>query len=181
MKKIILIAGPSGAGKTSIAHYLKTRYHLPRVVTHTTRPRRPDEKDGTSYYFEMPATFKKLHLFESVKYNGYLYGSSQEGLDKAWQKSNLVTLIVEIQGVQSYLQKLGQQVYFLYVTAAKDELRQRLLRRGDSPVLVQKRLTGAALNNLPSNLKSAAHILQNDDWDKTRMALDQLVAHLNKD
>lgn len=181
MKKIILIAGPSGAGKTSIAHYLKTHYQIPRVVTHTTRPRRPDEKDGSSYYFETPASFKKLHLFEAVKYNGYLYGSSREGLKRAWQKSDLVSLIVEIQGVESYLQKLGQQVYFLYVTAAKDELRQRLLKRGDSPALVQKRLTGAALNTLPSNLQSAAHILHNDDWTKTKMALDQLVARLNKD
>lgn len=181
MKKIILIAGPSGAGKTSIAHYLKRRYHIPRVVTHTTRPRRPGEKEGTSYYFETPTSFKKLHLFEKVKYNGYLYGSSREGLQRAWQKNDLVSLIVEIQGVQSYLQRLGQQVYFLYVTAARDELRERLLKRGDSASAAQKRLSGAALNTLPAKLQSAAHILRNDDWAKTQMALDRLVARLNKD
>ena len=40
-KKIILIAGPSGAGKTTISEYLTDRYQIPRVITHTTRPKRP--------------------------------------------------------------------------------------------------------------------------------------------
>lgn len=182
MKKIILIAGPSGAGKTSIAHYLKTHYHIPRVVTHTTRPRRPNEKDGTSYYFETPTSFKKLHLFEAVKYNGYLYGSSREGLNRAWQKSNLVTLIVDVKGAQSYVKKLGEQVYFLYVTVSKrEELKERLLKRGASPASAEKRLSKANLNLLPPSLISVAHILHNDSWQKTQMALDRLVARLNKD
>ena len=40
LKKIILIAGPSGAGKTTISDYLYEKYDIPRVLTHTTRPMR---------------------------------------------------------------------------------------------------------------------------------------------
>lgn len=62
-KKIILIAGPSGAGKTTISEYLTDRYQIPRVITHTTRPKRSGES-GSAYYFEDDDSFAQLHFFE---------------------------------------------------------------------------------------------------------------------
>ena len=97
-KKIILIAGPSGAGKTTISEYLTDRYQIPRVITHTTRPKRPGES-GSAYYFEDDDSFAQLHFFEHVKYGDYQYGSSKEGLERAWAKNDLVSLIVDIKGV----------------------------------------------------------------------------------
>lgn len=179
MKKIILIAGPSGAGKTSISNYLRQKYNIPRVITHTTRPKRSSEINGQSYYFETDASFARLHFFEHVRYGSYQYGSSKEALDKAWQKHDLVSLIVDIQGVKSYVQKLGQQVYFLYVTVSdKNELKKRLLARGDDPEIIKHRLTGKELNLLPADLKKAAHILINDSWEKTTQKLDLIVKNL---
>lgn len=179
MKKIILIAGPSGAGKTTISRYLQACYHIPRVVTHTTRPRRPEEVDGQSYYFETEASFARLHFFEHVKYGAFQYGSSKESLQRAWQKQDLVSLIVDIQGVKSYLAALGPQVYFLYVTVSdKEKLKRRLLARGDSLTIINKRLRGKELNALPPELKEQAHILVNDSWAKTKRTLDRIVASL---
>lgn len=179
MKKIILIAGPSGAGKTTISNYLQKKYGIPRVITHTTRPMRAGEVDGKSYYFETDESFANLHFFEHVKYGPHQYGSSKEALDKAWQESDLVSLIVEINGVKSYLEQLGSEVYFLYITTStRDELRERLIARGDDVKSVNERLSGAQLNNLPSDLKPAAHILINDSWEKTTKALDAIVASL---
>lgn len=182
MKKIILIAGPSGAGKTTISNYLQQKYDIPRVITHTTRPMRPGEKNRVDYYFENDASFTKLHFFEHVTYGKYQYGSSKEALDKAWQEHDLVSLIVEIKGVQSYVTQLQNNVYFLYVTTStKDELRERLIKRGDSAASVQERLSGEQLNALPENLKKVAHILVNDNWQTTTEQLDALVARLKQD
>lgn len=179
MKKIILIAGPSGAGKTTISNYLQKEYHIPRVITHTTRPKRAGEVANESYYFEDDASFAKLHFFEHIRYGSYQYGSSREGLDKAWQEHDLVSLIVDIQGVKSYVKKLDGQVYFLYVTtSSRDELKQRLLKRGDSPASVKKRLSGRELNILPADLKTKAHILLNDSWEETTQKLHDLVEKL---
>lgn len=181
MKKIILIAGPSGAGKTTISEYLQRKFNLPRVVTHTTRPKREGEVDRVSYYFEDDQSFQKLHFFEHVKYGKYQYGSSKEALKRAWEKSDLVSLIVDIQGAQSYLKQLKDQAYFLYVTTSSiDELRKRLLLRGDDPQIVKERLSGRELNLLPENLKTIAHVLKNDDWQETTQKLDDIVSRLTE-
>lgn len=179
MKKIILIAGPSGAGKTTISDYLSQKYGIPRVLTHTTRPMRPGEEQNVSYHFETDETFKKLHFFEHVKYGSYQYGSSREALNLAWEKSDLVSLIVDIKGVYTYLQQLGDKVYFLYVTAStKEELKERLLKRGDDPEKIKERLSGSELNKLPADLKNYANVLINDNLSKTKKELDALVARL---
>ncbi|MDF7639583.1 AAA family ATPase [Lactobacillus sp. ESL0791] len=179
MLKIILIAGPSGAGKTTISEYLTKTYAIPRVITHTTRPMRTGETQNKSYYFESNKSFAQLHFFEHVTYGQYQYGSSREALRKAWQKSAVVSLIVDIKGAEAYLQKLGSHVYFLYVTVShKEELEKRLLSRGDDPKKIKERLTGSELNVLPEQLKNRAHILLNNNWKETKSQLSQLVAAL---
>ena len=179
LEKIILIAGPSGTGKTTISDYLTEKYNIPRVLTHTTRPMRLGEKQNVSYHFETDETFSKLHFFEHIRYGSYQYGSSREALNLAWKKSNLVSLIVDIKGVYTYVKQLGDKVYFLYVTTStKDELRERLLKRGDDPAKIQERLSGSELNLLPADLKNYAHVLVNDDLTQTKKALDALVAKL---
>ena len=182
MKKIILIAGPSGAGKTTISEYLQKNYDIPRVITHTTRPIRPGEKDGVDYYFENDESFAQLHFFEHVKYGNYQYGSSKEALDKIWKNHDLVSLIVDIQGVKNYLSQLKGEVYFLYVTTSTvDELKERLIRRGDSIESVRQRLSGSELNKLPEDLKQISHVLINDKWQKTTEELNALVVGLKQD
>lgn len=178
MRKIILIAGPSGAGKTTISEYLTTCYGIPRVVTHTTRPARVGETPGVSYYFETPESMSQLHLFEKVTYGGNQYGSSREGLDRAWEKSDLVSLIVDIAGARSYLEALGDQVYFLYVTGDLATLKERMLARGDDPEKVAGRLAGAELNELPADLAPQAHVLVNQNLTKTEEKLDEIVKKL---
>ena len=179
MKKIILIAGPSGAGKTTISEYLTRKYNIPRVITHTTRPMREGEVPNKSYYFESDESFSKLHFFEHVKYGKFQYGSSKEALETAWKNHDIVSLIVDIQGIESYLAQLKEQAYFLYVTASNiDELKERLIRRGDSVEMVRERLSGRELNPLPNSLKQDAHILYNDVWNDTEEKLDLIISNI---
>ncbi|WP_282805095.1 guanylate kinase [Lactobacillus isalae] len=182
MQRIIIIAGPSGVGKTTVSKYLTEKYNIPRVVTHTTRPIRQGEIPGKSYYFESNESFKKLHFFEHVKYGEYQYGSSKEALEKAWKKNDLVSLIVETDGVQSYLDKLGKQVYFIYLTVSDfSVLKKRLLARGDKVSEIDKRLNSYEFKrdlHLSDELSKKAHVLNNDNWKKTVKELDKIVKKL---
>lgn len=179
MSKLILIAGPSGAGKTTISTYLMEKFHIPRVLTHTTRPMRPGERANESYYFESKTSFARLHFFEHIHYGNYQYGSSREALNRVWEQHDLVSLIVDIQGARSYLQQLPDQICFIYVTvSARSTLEQRLRNRGDDPAKIANRLSGAELNELPADLMPSATVIRNDNWEKTKKQLDQIVADL---
>lgn len=179
LQKLILIAGPSGAGKTTISEYLTKKFNIPRVLTHTTRPIRQGESPDSSYHFESDASFDKLHFFEHVKYGSYQYGSSKEALEEAWEKHQLVSLIVDIKGAASYLKVIKRQVYFLYVTtSSKKELKKRLLKRGDDPAKIAERLSGSELNTLPKELAADAHIIVNDNWSETQEKLNAIVISL---
>ena len=179
MQRIIIIAGPSGVGKTTITDYLLQKYNIPRVITHTTRPKRKNEKEGQSYYFETDETFKKYHFFEHVKYGNYQYGSSREALERAWQKNDLVTLIVETDGVKTYLEKLGEKAYFIYLTVSDEKfLRQRLIARGDDPQEIDKRLNSREFKRdlkLDPYLSAQAHYIENDKLELTKNKVDKIV------
>lgn len=184
MKRIIIIAGPSGVGKTTISKYLQENYNIPRVVTHTTRPKRQGEVEGKSYYFETDESFSKLHFFEHVKYGHYQYGSSKESLESAWKDHDIVSLIVETDGVKSYLKELGDQVYFVYLEVdSYDTLVERLKERGDDSEEIKKRLSSKEFKrdlHLRPELLKEAHILKNNNWEDTKRALDQIVEQCRK-
>ena len=93
-------------------------------------------------------------------------------------ESDLVSLIVDIAGARSYLEALGDQVYFLYVTGDLATLKERMLARGDDPEKVARRLTGAELNELPADLAPQAHVLVNQNLTKTEEKLDEIVKKL---
>jgi guanylate kinase len=182
LHKIIIIAGPSGAGKTTVSNYLTETYQIPRVITHTTRPMRTGEVAGQSYYFETDASFKKLHFFEHVRYGSYQYGSSRESLDKAWSKNKLVSLIVETAGARSYLQQLPAQTVFVYLTVSDPNiLVERLQKRGDSQDEIEKRLASQEFKRdlqLPADLNSRAITIINDNWEEAKTHLDKLIKRL---
>ena len=59
--KLYVIAAPSGAGKTSLVKALvENNRDLNVAISHTTRPRRPDEQDGVNYHFVSPSAFASM-------------------------------------------------------------------------------------------------------------------------
>lgn len=145
---------------------------------------RTGEVDGVSYYFEDDISFENLHFFEHVKYGDYQYGSSKEALQRAWGKNDLASLIVETDGVKSYLEALGDQVYFIYLTVKDPEiLLKRLIERGDDPIEIKRRLNSSEFKrdlHLRPELKQNAHILENDNLADTKKSLDDIVKKLAK-
>ncbi|QFP80364.1 guanylate kinase [Latilactobacillus graminis] len=180
VKQLLVITGATGSGKTTVSHYLKTAFQIPQVVTHTTRPRRHNEVDGVDYYFETPTTLAQKHLIESVTYSGYQYGSSYEALDLAWQKAPLISLVVDTQGAQTYLEVFPKIVSVLFLTVSESQsLITRLEKRKDRPEAIQKRITSAEFKRdliLPPTLNQQATVLRNDDWESTKQALAALIA-----
>lgn len=55
MKTIIAIVGPSGSGKTHLVKFLRKELNIPTIISYTSRPKRPEEKEGIDHFF-LPVT-----------------------------------------------------------------------------------------------------------------------------
>lgn len=82
MKNIYLLAGPSGSGKSSVAHELTKRFGLKEVWSYTERPQRHDGEPG--HVFVTPEEFDAAGpMCAFTLYNGYRYGVPQASVDNS--------------------------------------------------------------------------------------------------
>ncbi|KRL05663.1 guanylate kinase [Liquorilactobacillus oeni] len=173
MRKLLVLCGGSGAGKTTIQHYLEKKYSFSRVLTHTTRRKRRGEKNGIDYYFETKESFFQRQYLEYIQYDGNLYGSSVESLLNTWGKNDKAVIVLDTKGVLAYRQKLlTEKVIFWYVAVTDKEIfNKRILKRGEKEEIAQRRLRSKEAvrdMQMPQQLRSFCEIILNDNWEKTK-------------
>ena len=145
--RLLLVAGPSGAGKNTIVERLvAARSDITFSVSATTRPPRPGERDGHDYHFVTGDAFDQLvasgGMLEWAEYAGHRYGTPRAELEAALASGRHVVAIVELSGVEQIVASVpGAIVAFLLVPF--DELARRLAARGDSADDVLRRLSVA--------------------------------------
>ena len=178
-RKVFVLTGNTGTGKTTVANYLNEFVEMPKVITHTTRAPREGEVDQVDYYFETEASFKQNHYLESVTYSNYHYGSSHEGLARAWEKNPFITIVLDTAGAITYAQELGDEAVIIYLTVSEEnDLLTRLEKRGDDVTVVKERLASQEYQRdaaLPDALRGVAHVVINDDWETTKEEINQIV------
>lgn len=124
--KIVLV-GKSGSGKTAAAKYIVTNFKYENIVSHTTRPIRGNETDGTDYYFVTDEEFNNVKMLESTNYRGWKYGISEIEFDK-YKHGVIVTDIV---GVRN-LERLGKEFISIYITRNDKDRFISSIARGDN-------------------------------------------------
>lgn len=141
---LYLIVGPSGTGKTTVFNHLVERGVFLPAISHSTRPMRTGEREGSPYYFVDFATFDKMaeaDLFiQQVTYNNNKYGFSKVEITDTLKQGN-VGAIVEAKGVKQLKALFPGQVktIFFYPPPA-EKLRQRMLDRQDKLEDIEARL-----------------------------------------
>ncbi|MCK5941657.1 MAG: guanylate kinase [Planctomycetes bacterium] len=132
--KLVVISGPSGAGKTSVCRALKQHRDVEFSVSATTRPMRPGEQDGVDYTFLTRERFAELieqgQFLEYAEYNGNLYGTPRGPMDDALRRGKTFLVEIEVDGTRQLRQNGVQGLYLFIEPPSIDELRQRLERRG---------------------------------------------------
>ena len=150
--KLIIIAAPSGAGKTSVTrHLLKTLpEQLSFSISCATRQPRNYEKDGQDYYFISVDDFKnKIDNNEFVEwemvYEGKYYGTLKSEMERIWQQHKAPLLDVDVQGGINIQQQYSHQSLSLFIEPPSiEELERRLKARGtETPESLQARLNKA--------------------------------------
>jgi guanylate kinase len=146
--KFIVIVGPSAAGKTElVTALLKKIPHSARLITTTTRPRRPGEKDD--YFFisreEFEKGIQKEEFFEYAKVYGNFYGASKVVLDTLRAQYKYIFAIIDVKGAQTLKVKIPDAlVVFIHPGSIEDTHRRiRKVRRDIAQDELQKRLDTA--------------------------------------
>ena len=134
--RLLVISGPSGSGKSSIARELLDRLDLVFSVSATTRLPRPGERHGVHYEFvsrrDFDAMIKRGELLEWAEYNNRLYGTPTFPVDAAMEQGKEVLLEIEIQGARQVREKRPDAEMFFISPPSLEELQRRLRRRGDT-------------------------------------------------
>jgi len=137
-QKLIIIAAPSGAGKTSVTRHLLESLpgKLAFSVSCATRPPRNNEKDTVDYYFISVEEFKeKIDNNEFVEwemvYEGKYYGTLKNELQRIWEQGLYPLLDVDVQGGINIQQQFPYDSLSLFIEPPSlEELERRLKARG---------------------------------------------------
>ncbi len=150
MKKIVVLAGPSGSGKNTIVRMIEEQYPaVTHLVSVTTRPPRPSEVDGSDYHFiTMEQWDEEIGSGDIVcerfvnMLGGVHYGLRRREIDQALTSKSVVFALVDLSGAQWLKSEYDATTIFLEPESV-DEFQMRLRARNPewSDQELQMRLT----------------------------------------
>lgn len=173
-----MIAGPSGAGKTTLArHLVETFPEAVFSVSCTTRPPRGSERDGVDYRFVSDDEFSGLvassHFLEWAEVHGNRYGTSGEWVRNTLAAGGSVVLDIDVQGALQVKSAVPAAVLVFVLPPDPAELGRRLSGRGtDSGETVSKRLSAAARE--VALLGAFDYFMVNDSPGSSRLRIESI-------
>ena len=186
---LIVVSGPSGAGKGTICDALRQRFpNIHYSISMTTRNPRPGEVNGTNYYFTTNEHFEELltqdAFLEHAKVYDHYYGTPKKYVYQMLQEGKHIMLEIDIQGAMQVKEKYPQCVLIYIVPPRKAVLEARLRgRHTDSDEVIAGRLAKASAelewiskydyliinDDLNTAIEDAAAVLQAEEKKADRL------------
>jgi guanylate kinase len=170
---LVVLSGPSGVGKDTVMERLHgTLPDLHYAVTATTRPPRPGEVDGRSYYFltreEYDSMLDRGELLAPAQVHGNWYGAPLEPLRAAFALGKDVLLKIDVQGAIAVRRRLPQAVFLFLAPPTPQHLVERLgSRHTESPDQLARRLRDASYELAQMPHYDYCVVNHDDDLDGT--------------
>ena len=166
----MVLAAPSGTGKTTIAHRLvEGTGEFVFSVSATTRALRKGERNGMDYEFVSRAKFESMvsrgELAEWAEVHGNLYGTPRRTLEEGVERSEHVVLDIDVQGARQIRAGVPEALLVFVIPPSTEVLVSRLTKRGtEADEEVARRLRAAR-----KELEKASefdHVVVNDDLER---------------
>ncbi|NBT76308.1 MAG: guanylate kinase [Betaproteobacteria bacterium] len=182
--QIIIVAAPSGAGKTSLVRALleDQALGLRLSISTTTRPPRPGEQEGGAYFFVGAQQFEEARdageFIEWAQVHGNLYGTRASTIREALERNERLILEIDWQGARQIRSTFPRnQVLSIFILPPSlDELRRRLEGRGqDSSEVIEQRLQAAAEEM--SHAHEFDHVIMNQEFSLALSDLKTVISN----
>lgn len=169
---LLIVASPSGAGKTSLCRRLMADHGgLELSVSMTTRGIRPGEVADRDYHFVSPQEFQDLidqdAFLEWADVHGSRYGSPRAPIEKALSEGRDVLFDIDWQGAKQIAEKCpGDAVRVFILPPSLEELRRRLVTRSqDAEEVIERRIANA--KGEIEHCDDFDYVFVNDDFDRS--------------
>lgn len=134
---IFVFTGPDGSGRKTVANMVGNTLGLRRVVSYTTRAKRPSEVDGQDYHFVSREEFKKAednHEFVEVdEIDGNCYGIKGYDIERMFKRNDFIYVVLNAKGASTLKKLFGEKVTRLFIYVDRDVIieRQKLIGASD--------------------------------------------------
>jgi guanylate kinase len=178
--KLIVIAAPSGCGKTTIAKAILTKYpEMCFSVSATTRPMRSGETDGKDYFFLTKVEFEErirtgdLVEWEEI-YSNY-YGTLKSEINRALEQGHVMLFDVDVKGALSIRRHFPDDSVLIFIKPPSFEILKKRLenRNTENPETLKRRL-----DRVPMEMEQGKQFdyqVVNDDLQKAINEVDEIV------
>lgn len=176
---IIILAGPSGAGKTTLCKMLvRQDKKLAYSISATTRKKRKDEINGKDYYFLTEEEFKRWKIedrfLEFAKVHDYYYGTPKGKVFKYLEEKKDIIMDIDVQGAKIIRNKLDDTVSVFLLPPDLDEAGFRIKKRGTENMDEIKSRLKSALNEI-KEIKNFNYVVVNKDLKECADVIKSII------
>lgn len=175
----VVLAAPSGAGKTTLARSLVERNEeIVFSVSATTRPMRPHERQGVDYHFVTESEFDRMtragELLEWAMVHDRRYGTPRESVRQSLDAGHTVVLDIDFQGARQVRSGFAGAVLIYVLPPSAEELVRRLLRRGSEDDNERRRRLMTARIELAA-VDEFDYLVVNDDLETALGSIEAII------
>lgn len=179
---LVILSGVSGAGKDTIKKELIKR--MDKVISlpsYTSRKPRNGEEEGVQYHFiskeEFKEKIKNNELYEYDIHHENYYGTSRKLMNEKINSGKIIVKDIEVNGTENLIKTLKYETKLvtIFLKVNKEELKHRLLNRGDNLSETEMELRLSRLQYEESKIHLYDYVIKNDDLEKTVQVIRTII------
>lgn len=171
---LVILSGVSGAGKDTIKNELIKRMEdAISLPSYTSRSPRNNEQEGVQYHFitkeEFEEKIKNEEFYEYDIHHENYYGTSKKLLNDKIQSGKVIIKDIEVNGTENLIKLFKDDIKLvtIFLKVDKEELKRRLINRGDNLSPAEMELRLGRLEYEESKISLYDYVIKNDNLEKT--------------